>query len=96
MASRSMEAVATRVASPDVIGRRREITALTDAVARGTGGDAVVALVGGDAGIGKSRLVAEVADVARRAGARIRGGGCVCLGKQRDRVQSVRTLYVTA
>ena len=80
MASRTMEAVATRVASPDFIGRRRELTALTDTVARGTEGDAVVALVGGDAGIGKSRLVAEVADVARRAGALILEGGCVSLG----------------
>ena len=75
-----MEAVATRVASPEFIGRRHELTALTGAVARGTAGDAVVALVGGDAGIGKTRLVAEVAEVARRSGALVLEGGCVSLG----------------
>jgi DNA-binding CsgD family transcriptional regulator len=80
MASRTMEAVATRVASPEFIGRRRELSALTDAIVRGTGGDAVVALVGGDAGIGKSRLVAEVADLARRDGSLVLEGGCVSLG----------------
>jgi len=80
MASRTMEAVATRVASPEFIGRRHELTALTDALDRGIAGDAVVALVGGDAGIGKSRLVAEVADTARRRGALVLEGGCVSLG----------------
>ncbi|HET8785043.1 MAG TPA: AAA family ATPase, partial [Candidatus Limnocylindrales bacterium] len=72
--------MATRVASPEFIGRRRELDALTDAVARGTAGDTLVALVGGDAGIGKSRLVAEVAAVARASGALVLEGGCVSLG----------------
>ena len=75
-----MEAVATRVASPEFIGRRRELGSLTDAVVRGTAGDAVVALVGGDAGMGKSRLVAEVADTARERGWLVLEGGCVSLG----------------
>ncbi|HEY7702945.1 MAG TPA: AAA family ATPase [Candidatus Limnocylindrales bacterium] len=72
--------MATRVASPEFVGRRRELASLTDAVARGTGGDAVVALVGGDAGIGKTRLVEEVADQARARGALVLEGGCVSLG----------------
>ncbi len=75
-----MEAVATRVASPEFIGRRRELGSLTDAVVRGTAGDAVVALVGGDAGMGKSRLVAEVAVAARERGWLVLEGGCVSLG----------------
>ncbi|MGH2488046.1 MAG: ATP-binding protein, partial [Candidatus Limnocylindria bacterium] len=70
----------TRVASPEFIGRRRELESLADAVARGTDGEAVVALVGGDAGIGKSRLVEEVAGQARARGALILEGGCVSLG----------------
>jgi DNA-binding CsgD family transcriptional regulator/tetratricopeptide (TPR) repeat protein len=75
-----MERVTTRVASPEFIGRRPELGSLTDAVMRGTGGDAVVALVGGDAGIGKSRLVAEVAGTSRGRGWLVLEGGCVSLG----------------
>ena len=75
-----MDLVATRVASPEFIGRRRELGSLIDAVDRGTGGDAVVALVGGDAGIGKSRLVEEVARHTRERGCLVLEGGCVSLG----------------
>jgi DNA-binding CsgD family transcriptional regulator/tetratricopeptide (TPR) repeat protein len=80
MASRTMEVVATRVASPEFIGRRHELTTLTEAVARGTAGDAAIALVGGDAGMGKTRLVAEAAESARRDEALVLEGGCVSLG----------------
>ncbi len=72
--------VATRVASPDFIGRKRELGALSDALVRGRAGDAVVVLVGGDAGIGKTRLVAEAAGVARESGSLVLEGGCVSLG----------------
>ncbi len=75
-----MGAVATRVASPEFIGRRVELESLSDAVLRGTAGDATVVLVGGDAGIGKTRLVEEVADRARAAGTLVLEGGCVSLG----------------
>jgi DNA-binding NarL/FixJ family response regulator len=73
-------AVATRVASPAFIGRERELGSLSDAVARGRAGDAVVVLVGGDAGIGKTRLVAEAVDKAREDGSLVLEGGCVSLG----------------
>ena len=75
-----MEAMATRVASPEFIGRRRELGSLIDAIDRGAGGDAVVALVRGDAGIGKTRLVEEVAAHARTHGSLVLEGGCVSLG----------------
>jgi DNA-binding CsgD family transcriptional regulator/tetratricopeptide (TPR) repeat protein len=72
--------VATRVASPDFIGRARELDALSDAIARGRDGDPSMALVGGDAGIGKTRLVSEAAAAARTAGSLVLEGGCVALG----------------
>jgi DNA-binding CsgD family transcriptional regulator len=72
--------VATRVASPAFIGRERELGSLSDAVAQGRAGDAVVVLVGGDAGIGKTRLVAEAVHKAREGGSLILEGGCVSLG----------------
>ena len=72
--------VATRVASPDFIGRARELGSLRDALERGRAGDATVALVGGDAGIGKTRLVAEAVTQARDAGSLVLEGGCVSLG----------------
>jgi DNA-binding NarL/FixJ family response regulator len=75
-----MDLVATRVASPEFIGRRRELGSLIDAVDRGTAGDTVIALIGGDAGIGKSRLVEEVAAHARQRGCVVLSGGCVSLG----------------
>jgi DNA-binding CsgD family transcriptional regulator/tetratricopeptide (TPR) repeat protein len=75
-----MGGVATRVASPEFIGRRQELGSLRGAVARGTAGDAVVVLVGGDAGIGKTRLVEEVAIDARQRGWLVLEGGCVSLG----------------
>jgi DNA-binding NarL/FixJ family response regulator len=72
--------VATRVASPDFIGRKRELDALVEAIARGRAREATVVLVGGDAGIGKTRLVAEAAARAREQGALVLEGGCVWLG----------------
>jgi DNA-binding CsgD family transcriptional regulator/tetratricopeptide (TPR) repeat protein len=75
-----MEGVATRVASPRFIGRRAELESISGAVARGAGGDPVLILVGGEAGIGKSRLVAEVAGRARGEGVLVLEGGCISLG----------------
>jgi hypothetical protein len=40
-------------------------------------GDAVTVLVGGQAGVGKSRLVSELVAEARAAGAQALIGGCV-------------------
>ena len=59
---------------------KRELERSATRVVRGRAGDAVVVLVGGDAGIGKTRLVAEVAGRARESGALVLEGGCVSLG----------------
>jgi predicted ATPase len=75
-----MERVATRVSSPLFIGRLAELETLTDAVAQAATGRAGVILIGGDAGIGKTRLVTEIADRARQTGVLVLEGGCVSLG----------------
>jgi DNA-binding NarL/FixJ family response regulator len=75
-----MECVATRVSSPLFIGRRTELATLTEAVDRAAEGTASTILIGGDAGIGKSRLVAELEVYAQRTGTLVLEGGCVALG----------------
>jgi DNA-binding CsgD family transcriptional regulator len=75
-----MERVATRVSSPLFIGRETELAALDRALDRAIGGTAGTVLVGGDAGIGKSRLIAEFAAHARGLGVLVLEGGCVSLG----------------
>jgi DNA-binding NarL/FixJ family response regulator len=75
-----MERVATRVSSPLFIGRQAELKVLTQALDRAASGSASTVLIGGDAGIGKSRLVAEVAVSATSAGFLVLEGGCVSLG----------------
>jgi DNA-binding CsgD family transcriptional regulator/tetratricopeptide (TPR) repeat protein len=75
-----MEHVATRVSSPLFIGRQTELGVLAEALERAAGGVASTILIGGDAGIGKTRLVSEFAARAGKAGALVLEGGCVALG----------------
>ena len=75
-----LDGVATRVVSPIVVGRADQLSALDAALDQaGRGGPAAV-LVGGEAGIGKSRLVSEFAQRARRTGAMVLTGDCLELG----------------
>ena len=65
--------------SPTFIGRIEELQTLEAAQARAADGEPAVVLVGGEAGVGKTRLVAEL--VARAAdGTRVLAGGCVPVG----------------
>ena len=60
-----------RVASPVLVGRQGELAALGQALDAAVEGGSAVVLVGGEAGVGKSRLVQEFAGLAesrRRAG----------------------------
>ena len=54
-----------------------EVRALSDALGRVLGGEQVTIVVGGEAGVGKSRLVHELIGQAREAGARVLVGSCV-------------------
>lgn len=72
--------VSRRVSSPTLVGRRRESARLDEALARAEEGRGGLVLVGGEAGIGKTRLTADLADRARARGATVLVGGCVAMG----------------
>jgi DNA-binding CsgD family transcriptional regulator len=62
------------------IGRAEELSLLLAAEGRAAKGKPAVSLVVGDAGIGKTRLLTEFAEQARRHGTLILVGGCLELG----------------
>ncbi|MFF0589959.1 AAA family ATPase [Streptomyces sp. NPDC003781] len=82
--------VETRSVSPVFVGRTGELDTLNDALDRAAGGGASRApaaggepqalLLGGEAGVGKTRLVEEFAAAADRRGAVVALGGCVEIG----------------
>ncbi|WP_037835867.1 helix-turn-helix transcriptional regulator [Streptomyces sp. NRRL F-5650] len=86
--------VETRSVSPVFVGRTGELDTLNEALARAEGADAGASdagasafggepqalLLGGEAGVGKTRLVEEFAAAAHRRGAVVALGGCVEIG----------------
>jgi len=72
--------MAVRASSPVLVGRAGQLAALDAGLAAARRGDPAAVLVGGEAGIGKSRLVTEFTGQARGAGAQVLAGGCLELG----------------
>ncbi|MER5472631.1 AAA family ATPase [Streptomyces sp. NPDC002685] len=81
--------VETRSVSPVFVGRADELGVLNAALARAaggtsqafsTGGEPQALLLGGEAGVGKTRLLEEFATAAAREGAVVAFGGCVEIG----------------
>ncbi|MEH1168328.1 AAA family ATPase [Micromonospora sp. CPCC 205539] len=70
-----------RAASSVLVGRQREISALRDALARARAGEPSTVLVGGEAGVGKTRLLEEFTGWATDTGARVLVGQCLELGE---------------
>jgi DNA-binding CsgD family transcriptional regulator/tetratricopeptide (TPR) repeat protein len=70
-----------RVASPTMVGRVEELQTLEAARRRAADGDPAVVLVGGEAGIGKTRLIAELTARCATDGTRVLAGGCVPVGE---------------
>ncbi|MFE2585195.1 AAA family ATPase [Streptomyces sp. NPDC059378] len=66
--------------SPVFVGRAAELGTLDDALARAVEGEPQALLIGGEAGVGKTRLVEEFATAARGRGAVVAVGGCVEIG----------------
>jgi predicted ATPase len=68
------------MASPTFVGRVEELELLEAARGRAADGEPAVVLVGGEAGVGKTRLVAELTRRCARDGTRVLVGGCVPVG----------------
>ena len=73
-------AVVQRVTSPVFVGREAEVDALLAALGRAESGSASTVLVGGEAGIGKTRLLSEFERLGRERGAIVLEGACIGLG----------------
>ncbi|WP_258052763.1 LuxR family transcriptional regulator [Streptomyces sp. Ru73] len=65
------------------VGRSGELGLLGDALTRtATTGEPQALLIGGEAGVGKTRLIEEFAAAARAAGALVAVGGCIEIGSE--------------
>jgi DNA-binding CsgD family transcriptional regulator len=74
--------MAVRLLSPRFVDRERELAVLEEALRRVSAGEPSVVVVGGEAGVGKSRLVEEFVERSRDDGSRVLVGGCVELGEE--------------
>src|SRR5690349_5244801 len=72
--------MATRVSSPILIGRAEEAARLRAALTRSISGGSATVVIGGEAGVGKTRLVTDFVERARADGAEVLQGGCILLG----------------
>jgi len=70
------------VQSPVFVGRREEIASLTVLLERAASGEPGFAIVAGKAGVGKTRLVTELAGHAADSGFTVLAGHCVELGAE--------------
>jgi DNA-binding CsgD family transcriptional regulator/tetratricopeptide (TPR) repeat protein len=91
--------VGANVVSPVFIGRQGELASLTRILQRAKAKDPAFALVGGEAGVGKTRLTRELASLADSQGCYVLTGQCVGLGGEglplAPLVDALRTLART-
>jgi DNA-binding CsgD family transcriptional regulator len=73
--------VARRVSSSVLVGRTEELAGALEAVTFAKDHAARILLIAGDAGIGKTRLIAELCGQAQQRGMLAAVGGCVQLGE---------------
>jgi DNA-binding CsgD family transcriptional regulator len=85
--------------SPVLVGRREELSALSALLEQVLAGEPAFALISGEAGVGKTRLVGELTRRAEDAGFRVLTGQCVELGAEglplAPLVDALRTLAQT-
>jgi predicted ATPase len=72
--------VSRRVSSPYLVGRSDELAQLRAASDRAVVGEPTAVLLSGEAGVGKTRLIAELVGEAHHASVRVLVGGCMELG----------------
>ncbi|MFJ8214720.1 AAA family ATPase [Streptomyces sp. NPDC096033] len=77
-----LSGVETRSVSPVFVGRADELAVLVDALARAADQEPQALLIGGEAGVGKTRLTEEFLGEAARRGAVVAVGGCVEIGAE--------------
>ena len=70
------------VVSPVFIGRRDEMASLAAPMRRAQDGEPAVMLIGGEAGVGKTRLIGELARLGSAAGFWVLTGQCIELGAE--------------
>jgi len=74
--------MADRVTTGRFVGRTNELAWLRELLVRAGDGEPLVVLLGGEAGVGKTRLVEQLAAAAEEQGTRVLVGGCVPLGEE--------------
>jgi len=74
--------MAIRFSSPTFVGRAAEIGLLDEAWRRAAAGRSAVVVVGGEAGVGKTRLVDELIRRCQTEDVRVLVGGCIELGEE--------------
>jgi hypothetical protein len=77
-----LEPVTAHASSAVLVGRDADLAALHDALKRTRSGEPSTVLVGGEAGVGKTRLVEEFRRSAAEAGALVLTGQCLELGEE--------------
>ena len=70
-----------RLVSPITVGRGDELQVATRALTAALEGHPVHLLIAGEAGVGKTRFVAEIAATAAELGMRVVSGGCANIGQ---------------
>lgn len=75
-----IEGMSARLVSPIVVGRATELAAIADGLRAARDGTATTILLAGEAGVGKSRLVAEAMRLADGSGMQVLRGACVNIG----------------
>lgn len=73
--------MSARVTSPVLVGRRDELSLIGAVLDRAAAGEFAVATIGGEAGIGKTRLCTQAGERARGQGFTVLIGGCLDIGE---------------
>lgn len=77
-----LDGVTAQASSEFLVGREADLAVLRDALKRTRNAEPSTVLVGGEAGVGKTRLVEEFCRVATAEGARVLTGQCLELGEE--------------